>query len=311
MIAREIPIREIPPPQDWGVRIDDSAIVRLAERLSDHRFEPASYEYEGTPDVHGEEWGRFVLLGVSVIWRLWPPQGEHMWGVEQDGRVIEDASGVWTCFGREPASLDLDFVAGGGLDDSFFAGVGHLQDVEARLQRLADVARALVDRHDGSALGLVDEAEGDAVALRDLITETLPGYRDRPVSPAGILPFDKLANLAVTMLAARLPVHGTDRFPVFPDYMLPRHLRHEGVLVYAPSLARAVDEGQLLEAGSQPEMAIRWATIRAAEQLRLALNAAGNPVTTPELDYWLWSEAVIGPRANQMGPHHLCITDAY
>lgn len=311
MIGRVVPIREIPPPEAWGVRIDYSAVAGLAARLADHHFEPASYDYEGTPDVHGEQWGRFVILGVSVIWRLWPSGGERMWGVEQDGRIVEDASGIWTCFGREPRSLDVEFVAGGGLDPSFFEGVGHLQDVDLRLRRLRDVARTLVEGHDGSTLGLVDRAAGDALVLRDLLVDSLPGYRDRPVSALGILPFDKLANLAVTMLAARLPVHGTDRFPVFPDYMLPRHLRHEGVLVYAPSLAKAVDGGELLEPESEAEMAIRWATTRAAEQLRLALNAAGNPVSTPELDYWLWSEAVIGPRANQMGPHHLCITQAY
>lgn len=293
------------------MRIDESALAGLAARLAYHQFESASYDYEGTPDVHGEQWGRFVILGVSVIWRLWPPRGERMWGVEQDGRIVEDASGIWTCFGREPRSLDVEFVASGGLDPSFFEGVGLLQDVDLRLRRLRDVARTLVDEHDGSTLGLVDRAAGDALVLRDLLVGSVPGYRDRPVSASGILPFDKLANLAVTMLAARLAVHGTDRFPVFPDYMLPRHLRHKGVLVYSPSLATAVDGGELLEPESEAEMAIRWATIRAAEQLRLALNAAGNPVTTPELDYWLWSEAVIGPRADQMGPHHLCITQAY
>lgn len=311
LIGRDVPIREIPPPEQWGVRIDELAATRLAKRLSNHRFQPASYDYEGTPDVHGEQWGRFVILGVSVIWRLWPPHGERMWGAVVDGNVIEDASGVWTCFGREPRSLDLDFVAGGGLDVSFFDGVGHLQDVDVRLQRLREVARSLLDEHDGSALGLIERAGGEATALRDMIVDTIPGYRDRPVTALGVLPFDKLANLAVTMLASRLPVHGTDRFPVFPDYMLPRHLRHEGVLVYSPPLAATVDEGGLLEAESEPEMAIRWATIRSAELLRSALNDVGNPVSMPELDYWLWSEAVIGPRAAEMGPHHLCITEAY
>jgi hypothetical protein len=45
--------------------------------------------------------------------------------------------------------------------------------------------------------------------------------------------------------------------------------------------------------------------------LRRSLVDAGNPVSTPDLDYWLWSEAVIGPNATAMGPHHLCVTEAY
>lgn len=304
-------LREHPPPESWGVRISPRALDEMTAALADHPFVPASYEYEGTPDWHGEEWGRFVVLGVSVIWRLWPPDGKRMWGVNDGERVIEDAPGVWTCFAREPRSRDLEWLASGGLDRDFFRGTGHLQDIGARVERLRDVAAALLDHHHGSVLRTMEATSGDAIALRDLIVQTLPGYVDRPDSPAGRLHFDKLANLAVTMLAARLPVVGTDRFPVFPDYMLPRHLRHAGVLVYSDELAASVDSGEILAADSLPEMAIRWSTIHAAEQLRRRLGDAGNAVTTPELDYWLWHEAVLGPHAQTMGKHHLCITEAY
>ena len=304
-------LREHPPPESWGVTISAGGLDGMTAALADHRFAPASYEYEGTPDWYGEDWGRFVLLGVSVIWRLWPPDGERMWGVTDGDRVIEDAPGVWTCFARQPRSLDLEWLASGGLNRDFFAGTGHLQDVDTRSERLREVAAVLLDRHDGTVLGMIKGSSGDAIALRDLIVQTLPGYLDRPDSPVGALHFDKLANLAVTMLASRLPIVGTDRFPVFPDYMLPRHLRHTGVLVYSDELAAAVDRNEILAADSLPEMAIRWATIHAAEQLRRRLADAGNLVTTPELDYWLWHEAVLGPHAQEMGKHHLCITEAY
>ena len=304
-------LREHPPPESWGVTISSRGLDEMAAALAKHRFAAASYDYEGTPDLHGEDWGRFVLLGVSVVWRLWPSEGERMWGVVEGERVIEDAPGIWTCFARQPRSRDLEWLASDGIDDSFFEGVGHLQDIGARVGRLRDVAAALLRHHDGSVLGMIDATSGDAVALRDLIVQTLPGYLDRPASPAGTLHFDKLANLAVTMLASRLPVGGTERFPVFPDYMLPRHLRHAGVLVYSDDLAASVDDGEILAADSLPEMAIRWATIHAAEQLRRRLQATGNPVTTPELDYWLWHEAVLGPYAQAMGKHHLCVTEAY
>ena len=304
-------LRVVGPPRSWGVTVSSRALDETAAKLSRHRFVPASYDYEGTPDWHREDWARFVLLGVSVVWRLWPPDGERMWGVVDGERIIEDAPGIWTCFGREPRSVDLEWLASGGMGRDFFRGAGHLQDIEARIDRLREVATALVDHHQGSIMGMIEACSGDAVALRDLVVDTIPGYLDRPTSPAGILRFDKLANLAVTMLASRLPIVGVDRFPVFPDYMLPRHLRHLGVLVYSDELAWAVDHGEVLEADSLPEMAIRWATIHAAEQLRLRLHSAGNPVTTPELDYWLWHEAVLGPHAQTMGGHHLCITEAY
>lgn len=311
MIEPPVDVRENPPPPGWGVLVDHTAVERLATRLSDHPFEPASYEYEGTPEYTGEDWGRFVILGVSVVWRLWPPAGHRMWAVRTGDQVVEDASALWVCFAREPRSLDLEWLARGELTEAFFDGEGTLQDVPRRIEVLRDVAQALIEHHDGSVSGLIEKTGGDAVVLRDALASTVPGYRDRPVSPVGILPFDKLANLAVTMLAARLPITGTDRFPVFPDYMLPRHLRHDGVLVYSDALASGVDSGRLLDAGSLEEMAIRWGTIYGADHLRRRLLELGNDVSTPDLDYWLWSEAVLGPRAGDMGPHHLTITEAY
>jgi hypothetical protein len=304
-------LRDIPPPSSWGVSVDPTAIDTLAARLSTHRFGPASYDYEGTPEFTGEDWGRFVLLGVAVIWRLWPQSGHTMWGIRHDGELTQDAPAVWMCFERDSESLKLERHAAGAVDADFFAGEGELQDVPRRVELLSEVARALLDLHHGSVTGMIDDVAGDALALRDVIVETIPGYLDRPPSPMGVLAFDKLANLAVTMLAARLPVTGTERFPIFPDYMVPRHLRYEGVLMYDDQLGRAVDSQEILEAGSRGEMAIRWSSIYAAEQLRKQLERLGNPVTTPDLDYWLWSEAVLGPRAELMGPHHLCITEAY
>jgi hypothetical protein len=234
-----------------------------------------------------------------------------MWGIREDGRLIEDAPGIWTCFRREPNSLDLEWHAAGRSHVSFFDGEGFLQDIPRRIEVLGGVARALLDVHGGSVLGMIERTGGDAISLRDLLVETLPGYQDRPDSPVGRLPFDKLANLAVTMLSARLPITGVERFPVFPDYMVPRHLRHEGILVYADELAADVDEGRLIDPGSTEEMAIRWGAIHGAELLHRELSSLENPVTTPDLDYWLWFQAVLGPRADAMGRHHLCITEAY
>src|SRR5690606_32464886 len=156
--------------------ISPEALTAMSLRLADHRFVPASYDYAGTPPYTGEDWGRFVLLGVSVVWRLWPPEGHRMWGVPTAGGVVEDAPGVWMCFGREPRSLDLEWLAGGGHDEGFFAGDGHLQDVPLRVRRLQEVGAALLERHDGSVLDLIARCDGDAVMLRDSIVDTLPGY---------------------------------------------------------------------------------------------------------------------------------------
>ena len=93
--------------------------------------------------------------------------------------------------------------------------------------------------------------------------------------------------------------------------MLPRILRHHRVLVYSHALAPAVDDCQLIPAESEWEIAIRWATVYACEELRLALCARGNQVTTPNLDYHLWHGATLSPHATGLGEHHRTVTLRY
>jgi hypothetical protein len=306
-----VDIENLDPPEEWGVRVDPGAIEAVAGSLTSHPFAPASFAYPGVPALEGEAWARFVLLGVAVVWRLWPPDDQPMWAAELDGEWLEDAAGIWSCFAREPRSTDLGRHASGAVSEGFFAGRGHLQDIPRRLEVLASVSSALLDRWGGEAMRMIAAAGGRAEALTSLLVETIPGYRDRPVTELGILPFDKLAHLAVAMLSARLPITGVEEFPVYPDYMLPRHLRHLGILVYEPDLAAAVDERRLIPRESEWELAIRWGTVRAAALLRESLSAVGNVVTTPQLDYWLWAEAVLGPTAGAMGEHHRTLTEAY
>jgi hypothetical protein len=310
------PITTEPPPPEWGVAVDAEAVDGLADRLAAYRFPDPAFDYEGVPDLDPGGWCDFAVLGVSVVACLWAPEGEQTWEIDLDGRPLEDAPGMWACFTRHVrhrGSLDPAWFR--HLDErdgrEFFAGRGTLQLVPERVDRLRAVAAALGDRWDGRASALVDAADGDAGRMVDLLVETVPGYLDRPETPAGTLQFDKLARLAVAMIGARVPVSGLERFPVYPDYMLPRHLRYERVLRYEPALAATVDTRREIAAGSSWEHAIRWATVHAGERLLRALHVRGNPVSSPALDYHLWWEAVLGPEAGDMGEHHRTVTLAY
>ncbi len=78
-------------------------------------------------------------------------------------------------------------------------------------------------------------------------------------------------------------------------------LRFHGVLDYDQELAEAVDNFKPIEPGSDWELGIRWATVFAAEQLRVALTELGKNVPTPALDYALWHDAVLGPGCRRHG----------
>jgi len=309
-----IDIKESPPPSEWGVEVVRSGILELAASWRHRDIPPPAFDYPGLPDTRGPRWFDFCVLATSVVACLWPPEDDQVWHAELDGVWLDDAPGLFACFTRLP-TLDIrDFVGFTTNDgERFFAGRGCLQQIAERSQRLDQVATALVDRWGASAVEIIEEADWDAVAVVDLLVKTVPGYRDRADTVIGAVAFDKLAHLCVAMMNTRSarPLQGIENFPVYPDYMLPKAFRHYGVLRYEARLARAVDDRQLIEAGSNWEVALRWATVFAAERLGDALMDLGKRVPIPSLDYALWHEAVLGPDAGEMGEHHRTLTMAY
>ncbi len=316
-----VELRTSSPPTSWGVTVDPVALGALADRWAADAYALPSFDYPGTPLERNEEWWfDYVALSVSVLACLWAPEGEAMWHTEYDGEWLDDAPGIFAVFTRRLQAEGLGLTELASLDDrrgaELFAGRGVLQMIPERVDLLRRVAAAIIERWSGSVASLVEEAGRDGVQIARLLTETVPGYYDRPTSSAGVLPFDKLAHLAAAIMAAgvgweRAGFVGFERFPVYPDYMLPRVFRHFGVMVYSPELAATVDQRRLIDAGCNEERAIRWATVFSGAQLAEALAARGNAVATPALDYRLWSEAVLGPDASSFGEHHRTITMAY
>lgn len=315
-----VDLRTTRPPAEWGVVVDDAALSDLADAWCQDTFELPAFDYPGTPAVRDEAWWfDYVTLAVSVLACLWPPEGDEMWRTELDDTWLDDAPGIFAAFTRTLApGVDLEWFAALDDDDGqkLFAGQGTLQLIPERVALLRSVASTLLDRWDGSARNLVEAADRRGPQVASLLTETVPGFHDRAESSEGVLPFDKLAHLAAAIMAAGVGwsdagFGGYEDFPVYPDYMLPRVLRHVGVLRYDDALATAVDTRALIAPDSDHEWALRWSTVYAGAQLLAALRERGASVTAPALDYRLWSEAVLGPDAHSFGEHHRTVTMRY
>jgi hypothetical protein len=196
---------------------------------------------------------------------------------------------------------------------SLFEGDGVLQLIPQRKQRLAAVADAILRRWGGSALGLVENAGWNGPAAVRQLAESVPGYEDEARVAGYHVRFRKLAHLATALMASRSSQawSGLETFPVYADYMLPRYLRHLGIIAYSPELSETVDTRTEIPRHSRHEIAIRWATVRAGHLLVEELNREGVLVDAPRLDYFLWSEAVLGSEAGRMGEHHRTVTLDY
>lgn len=308
-------IRSNPPPPEWGVTISRASIDQLADEWRHREFPLPAWDYKGLPrGLDDANWYTVCVVACSVLACIWPPDGDEMWTTRFEGDDLDDAPAIFSCFSRriEKGTLDLD-VFTELTPEEFFAGRGTLQLLDERWDQLGAVVDALRERWAGEASNLVAAGNLDAEKIVDLLVETIPGFNDAPVSPVGPLPFHKLARLATAMMSAggSAPFAGLERLPVYPDYMLPRVFRHRGIIEYSPELATTIDSRGLVPRESPWELAIRWATVYCGDRLAAALQARGNNVSTPALDYALWESAVLGPEAGAMGEHHRTLTLAY
>lgn len=319
-IMHSVDLKNTAPPPGWGVRVDNEAVEQLAWAWRSEGFALPVWDYPGLPaDRTPQQWFDFCGLAVSVLACLWPPQGEEMWSTEHHGQRLSDAPGLFACFVRGVAhdGRGLNTAMFVDWDDQdaarFFTGSGVLQLIPARRRVLQQVGLILAQRWDGHFMNLVEDANFSAPGTVERLVSGFPAYRDEWESDQGLLAFNKLAHLCAAMMASGSGTEftGLDTFPVYPDYMLPMVLRHFGIFHYDPELAGKVDALRLIEAGSDGELAIRWATVYAGQQLTEALHRHGNQVVTPALDYFLWHQAVLGPRAGTMGEHHRTLTMAY
>lgn len=177
-------------------------------------------------------------------------------------------------------------------------------------EALHQLGSYLSERFRGSFVRLVEAADGSAERLALLLAE-MPYFQDRSRYGDLTVPLYKRAQITPSDLALAFGNEGwgafrdLDTLTIFADNLVPHVLRVDGVLHYAPELARRIDAGERLEAGSPEEVEIRAVALHAAELL-----AARLPGLTPrELDVYLWNRGQ--GEAYKAAPRHRTRTVFY
>lgn len=170
--------------------------------------------------------------------------------------------------------------------------VAELMSLFARA--LNDLGRFLSAQHAGRFAGPVEAAGGRAARLVEILA-SMPLYRDVARYGGFEVPFYKRAQITAADLAAAFGERGLgcfediDELTLFADNLVPHVLRCEGVLHYAPGLARRIDAGELIAAGSPEEVEIRAAALHAVEGCAAAAARAGRRISVRQIDWLLWS----------------------
>jgi hypothetical protein len=159
---------------------------------------------------------------------------------------------------------------------------------------LNDLGRLVLQRYGGSFTALVESAGGSAAKLIELLSE-MRYFQDVAQYGAIEVPFYKRAQLTAADLSLAFDGQGPGRFgdldqlTIFADNLVPHVLRVDEVLRYEPDLARRIDDGALIPAGSPEEIEIRACALHAVEQLVVELRGRGFQANAATIDYLLWN----------------------
>ena len=145
---------------------------------------------------------------------------------------------------------------------------------------------------------MIEAAGGSAERFAAALAAGMPFFDDPGFYKRAQITANDLA------LAGVAGFDDVDRLTAFADNLLPHVLRVDGVLVYEPALARVVDSGGELPAGSAMEREIRACAVHACDALAARL---GVPPRT--LDNWLWNRGQAPPYSER--PPHLTRTVFY
>lgn len=218
--------------------------------------------------------------------------------------------GPWSA--RELEALDTETCARVFGQHPAGPEVSELMALFARALR--ELGAFVRSRYGGRFEGLVEDAAGRASGLVECLAQ-MPLYRDICRYDELEVPFFKRAQLTAADLAAAFGGRGPGAFgdladlTIFADNLVPHVLRREGVLAYAPDLARRVDREELLAAGSPEEVEIRACAVDAVERAVAIARDSGVRATAQELDFVLWNrgqrpETKAHPRHRTRTPYY-------
>ncbi len=282
--------------------------IREADKHTGSLWDNRYHFFDGT-----ERSVNWLLLLDALNFCFWAEKGQPRWTIDYQGETL---NGYWA----EAAALKRAVEEGLPLWDAkylshitsdiiahIFRGHGTIPLFEQRVAHAREVGRVLLECYDGQFTHAIEKAEKNAVKLALLLTQDFSSFYDVANYHTHPVKFFKRAQICVADLHGAFSgkawgaLTDIDQLTIFADYKLPQVLRHAKVLNYHQSLARRVDNQELLAAGSEEEIEIRAGTIWACELLRRAMLRHGITISAAEIDERLW---LASQQSRLMQPYH-------
>ncbi|HKQ49995.1 MAG TPA: queuosine salvage family protein [Phycisphaerae bacterium] len=280
------------------VSIDETAIERWAREISPVALKPSGHELIGQLSGSQEGLANLVLLVDALNFCFWSSNPLRF---EWRGKTYERYEAMFVSLmlaaRYEPRWGDAEYwvsVPSEELRDTL-SGKGELLLLDEREQIVRETGRVLLERFDGQFINAIESVSGKAWPLAVLLMTEFDSFRDVARYHGQTVYLMKRAQICPLDIAACWQAHGfhglsgLEELTAFADYRVPQALRHLGILQLESHLAELIDREEEIEAGSDGEIEIRAATIRAVDRMKNALESTGKRVAAWEIDWYLWA----------------------
>ncbi|KAJ2974951.1 hypothetical protein NQ176_g5786 [Zarea fungicola] len=187
--------------------------------------------------------------------------------------------------------------------------------LQERYDCLRECGQVLHDKYDSSILTLIDEADGSAAKLVNMLAEDFDSFRDVHYfdgrsQPIRIL---KRAQILVADMWACFQgesygnFYDIDKITMFADYRIPQILVSLGALYLSPSVASAIKGSKTIESGSSWEVQLRACSIWCVELIRreIVRHHPGTHVNAILIDFFLYDTIKeLEAAGKEKFPHH-------
>ena len=303
------------------MRIDKKALVRFSRKLVEDRIKTPPWNYLYHFYNRGEDTVSYLLVLDSLNFCFWPKPGNDVWEIQYQSKRLSGyyalAASIKKAIESGAPVTKAEYLAGLSLSKlkNILAGKGELQLLKHRLKILNELGELLLAGYAGKAHNLVESAGMSAVKLARLLAEKLSSFRDVAEYKGCEVFFYKRAQIFAADLYGAFDgkewgsFMDMNKLTAFADYKLPQVLRHLGILHYARSLAKKVDQNIFLDSGSPEEVEIRANTIRSVELICHEMDKMGNNLRAFEIDSILWN---LGQEPEfKARPYHRTVTIYY
>ena len=179
--------------------------------------------------------------------------------------------------------------------------------LDERLQILNELGNVVMNLYDGDFNNLFKS--NDALSLLEEITSNFNSFNDYSFYKGKKVLFHKRAQLLISDINNSIkPLRNADKLTVCTDYKLPQYFRYKNVLEYSPELLSKINNGFVIERGSDEENERRTMTAWIGYEMTRILALRFPEVTPMQVNNYIWIKSQdISPNF----PYELVRTTAY